>query len=122
MEVLRNAYIKFGKTIEEKEIRQEACYEFFHLQSNTGNETAWNFITTVTTGKSSHTYGVSKNGCEMFVAFQIRGGSKEGKVHYWKQFNVAKIGKLNILDESFEKPRPDYVKGDKKIKLIYCEL
>jgi hypothetical protein len=58
----------------------------------------------------------------MLVAFQIRGGSKEGKVHYWKQFKVDKIEKIIILDETFEKPRPNYVRGDKKIKLIYCEL
>lgn len=69
-----------------------------------------------------HTYGVSKNGSEMLVAFQIRGGSKEGKVHYWKQFNVDKIERINILNEIFKEPRPDYVKGDKKVKLIYCEL
>jgi len=69
-----------------------------------------------------HTYGISGNGGEMLVAFQIRGGSKEGSVHDWKQFKVDKIERINILNEAFKKPRPDYVKRDKKIKLVYCEL
>jgi predicted DNA-binding transcriptional regulator YafY len=69
-----------------------------------------------------HTYGISKSGNEMLIAFQIRGGSKEGSFHNWKQFKVDKMERINILDQTFEKPRPDYIKGDKKIKLIFCEL
>lgn len=69
-----------------------------------------------------HTYGVSSSGNDMLVAFQTEGNSKEGEVPGWKQFIVDKIDRVNILNETFPGPRADYVKGDKKIKIIYCEL
>ncbi len=69
-----------------------------------------------------HTYGLSGNENEMLVAYQIKGGSKEGSLPGWRQFDLDKIERINILNETFRELRPDYVKGDKKIKTIYCEL
>lgn len=69
-----------------------------------------------------HAYGISGNESEMLIAYQIKGGSKSEKVPGWKQFNRGKINRINFLNETFQKPRPDYVKGDKKLKIIYCEL
>lgn len=70
----------------------------------------------------SHTLGVSKRGNDLLAAYQVSGGSKEGKVPDWKQFNLDKIKGLNVLDETFINPRSGYVKGDSRMTKIYCEL
>lgn len=69
-----------------------------------------------------HTLGVSKKENDLLSAYQIEGGSKDGKVPDWKQFNLEKIERLNTLDEIFEEPRSGYKKGDSRMVKIYCEL
>jgi len=69
-----------------------------------------------------HTLGVSKKGNDLLAAYQVEGGSKEGKVPEWKQFNLEKIERLNVLAESFTNPRSGYTKDDSRMVKIYCEL
>lgn len=69
-----------------------------------------------------HTLGVSKKGNDLLAAYQVSGGSKDGRVPDWKQFNLEKIESLKTLDEIFYAPRPDYKKGDSRMTEIYCEL
>lgn len=69
-----------------------------------------------------HTLGVSKKGNDLLAAYQVEGGSKEGNVPGWKQFNLEKIERLNVLAESFTTPRPGYTKDDSRMIKIYCEL
>lgn len=69
-----------------------------------------------------HTLGVSKRGNDLLAAYQVEGGSKEGRVPDWKQFNLEKIEGLTVLDETFISPRSGYVRGDSRMTRIYCEL
>jgi len=69
-----------------------------------------------------HTLGVSKKGNDLLSAYQTSGGSKEGKVPDWKQFNLNKIERLNVLPETFSNPRSGYVRDDSRMTKIYCEL
>ncbi|MFV2016265.1 MAG: WYL domain-containing protein [Candidatus Heimdallarchaeota archaeon] len=69
-----------------------------------------------------HTLGVSTKGNDLLAAYQVSGGSKKGKIPDWKQFNLDKIESLNVLEETFDAPRPGYVKGDSRMTRIYCEL
>ena len=69
-----------------------------------------------------HTFGISKRGNDLLAAYQVSGGSKEGRVPDWKQFNLNKIEGLKVLEETFTSPRTGYVKGDSRMIKIYCEL
>jgi hypothetical protein len=68
-----------------------------------------------------HCYGVSTKGNEVIRAYQIRGFSSSGTMG-WKLYDLSKAGDIQVLNESFSKPRPDYKRGDKGMNEIYCEL
>ena len=69
-----------------------------------------------------HTLGVSKKGKDNLSAYQTDGISIHGEVPDWKQFTLSKIKGLNVLDETFDSPRPGYVSGDSRMVEIYCEV
>lgn len=52
-----------------------------------------------------HVYGRNK-GSEQLLVFQVRGGSSSGGLPQWRRLDVAKIHGLNVLEESFDGPRP----------------
>lgn len=62
-------------------------------------------------------YGVGTKDTELLRVHQLSGGSEREPL-----FNVSKIEDLEFLDEFFEKPGPNYKKGDSAMKIIYCEL
>ena len=69
-----------------------------------------------------HTLGVSKTGKENLSAFQTEGTSVHGDVPGWKQFTLIKIKEMNVLDKTFDDPRPGYVRGDSRMNEIYFEI
>lgn len=69
-----------------------------------------------------HTYGVSKKNNDILSAYQVSGGSKDGKVPDWKLFKLDKIIGLRILENKFTSPRPGYSQNDSRMIKIYCEL
>ena len=68
-----------------------------------------------------HAHGTSSRGNEVFRGFQTEGQSSEGTLG-WKLFTVAKIESLQTSESSFDFPRPGYVKGDKGMHPVHCEL
>ena len=69
-----------------------------------------------------HTLGEGKTGKENLSAYQTEGTSLHGNVPDWKLFTLSKIIEMNVLDESFNGPRPGYVRGDSRMVEIYCEI
>ena len=53
-----------------------------------------------------HDYGV-RHGIESLLGFQIGGESQSGASHGWKQFDVAQIRQLRVLDRRFAGTRAD---------------
>ena len=68
-----------------------------------------------------HCFGKNFKGNEIVRAFQVDGYSSTGKMG-WKLYDIAKVSSLLLLDDVFLNPRLDYVKGDKGMTIIYCEL
>ena len=64
-----------------------------------------------------HCYGVQHNGSEGLSAWQLVGGSGVG----YRLFLVNEIDRI-IAGEHFERPRPDYQRGDSRFSEIYAEL
>jgi predicted DNA-binding transcriptional regulator YafY len=62
-------------------------------------------------------YGVGNKGTELLRGHQIAGGLQREPL-----FDVSKIRKLVLLDETFTKPGPNYNKNDSAMKTIYCQL
>src|SRR5262245_45540698 len=53
-----------------------------------------------------HDYGI-RGGVESLLAYQISGESRSGTAHGWKQFEVAQIGHVHVLDRHFPGSRGD---------------
>lgn len=69
-----------------------------------------------------HTYGLDAKGRLTLCGFQISGGSESGKTAGWKNFHVSEIQSGAILAEHFDKPRPEYERGDKAFTTIFAQL
>lgn len=68
-----------------------------------------------------HCYGITTAGNEGLRAFQVDGHSSSGKMG-WKMFDLGKADDIEILDETFDSPRPGYSKGDKGMDMIFQEF
>jgi len=53
-----------------------------------------------------HDYGL-RRGAERLLGFQIRGESRSGARHGWKEFDVAAIRQLRVLEGRFAGTRAD---------------
>jgi predicted DNA-binding transcriptional regulator YafY len=53
-----------------------------------------------------HDYGI-KEGVESLLGYQVGGESKSGSARGWKQFNLAEIENLRVLDRQFPGSRAD---------------
>jgi hypothetical protein len=62
-------------------------------------------------------YGIGKRGNELLRAYQLQGGPKREQL-----FNVSKIVDLEVLDEAFHRPGPNYKKNDSAMKAILAQL
>lgn len=69
-----------------------------------------------------HTAGYSKDNKPLMRVWQVRGGSQSKNPTPWRTFNLHEVIELQLLDERSEAPRPQYVRGDRAIHRIVCEL
>ncbi len=53
-----------------------------------------------------HDYGI-RGGVERLLGFQLSGESQSGTPHGWKQFDVAQIKQLRVLERQFAGTRAD---------------
>jgi hypothetical protein len=61
--------------------------------------------------------GISTADHEAVRMYLIKGGSRPEQL-----FNVSQIKSLEILQEHFSKPGPNYKKNDSAMKEVYCQL
>lgn len=62
-------------------------------------------------------YGIGHKGTELLRVHQLKGGSAREPL-----FNVDKIEALEILDEHFDAPGPNYKRNDSAMKTIFAQL
>jgi hypothetical protein len=55
-----------------------------------------------------HAYGENKDGNELLRAYQTTGASASGEHVNWKLFRIDRIRELDLTDERFPGPRPEY--------------
>jgi len=62
-------------------------------------------------------YGIGTRGTELLRAHQLQGGQEREPL-----FDVSKIGGLEVLDEAFDRPGPNYKRNDSAMKTIFAQL
>jgi len=62
-------------------------------------------------------YGIGTTGTELLRVHQFRGGREREPL-----FDVSKIADLEVLNESFVRPGPNYKKDDSAMKTIFAQL
>ena len=62
-------------------------------------------------------YGVGARGNELLRGYQLKGGSKPEPL-----FDVSKLGGLEVLDETFDRPGPHYRRDDSAMVRIFRQL
>lgn len=62
-------------------------------------------------------YGIGTKGTELVRAHQLQGGQEREPL-----FDVSKIADLEVLDERFERPGPNYKRDDSAMKTIFAQL
>lgn len=65
-----------------------------------------------------HLLGFPASGKLTLSAWQLSGGSGES----WRDFHVAEMSNLSMLDEEFSGPRPGYNPNDRTLERIVCRL
>jgi hypothetical protein len=63
-------------------------------------------------------YGISERDNELLRVHLIKGISAQRE----PLFNVAGMENLQVLDETFTRPGPNYKKNDSAMKIIFCQL
>jgi predicted DNA-binding transcriptional regulator YafY len=53
-----------------------------------------------------HDYGI-RGGQETLLGYQLSGGSESGIAHGWKEFKLAKLARLRVLERHFPGSRGD---------------
>lgn len=69
-----------------------------------------------------YTLGISSQDNYNLSAYQTEGSSKSNEVPAWKLFSTHKIQNLRVTDESFDKIRSDYMRGDARMEKILVEV
>jgi hypothetical protein len=62
-------------------------------------------------------YGIGTRGTELLRAHQLQGGQEREPL-----FDVSKISDLELLNEVFVRPGPNYKKDDSAMKTIFSQL
>ena len=62
-------------------------------------------------------YGIGSRGTELLRAHQLHGGPQREPL-----FDVSKIVDLEVLNETFDRPGPNYKKNDSAMKTILAQL
>ena len=68
-----------------------------------------------------HCYGLSTNGNPVLRAFQVGGTSPSGPLS-WRLFSMEDVKKVEFLNETFLRARPDYNANDSGMTKIFCAL
>ena len=63
-------------------------------------------------------YGIGTRDKELLRVFLIEGITRERE----PLFSVTGIEELELLDQTFKRPGPNYKKNDSAMKRIFCEL
>ena len=69
-----------------------------------------------------HAHGLSLALNEVIRCYQTGGTSRSGKVPDWRLMRVDQIKSLTVTEEHFVGERNGYVRGDKSMSTIFCEL
>lgn len=69
-----------------------------------------------------HLYGVNSAGHEALTAWLRPGNSRVDPGGGWRNYLVADMHHVQLLDESFESPRPGYNAHDPRPVRVYCAL
>lgn len=62
-------------------------------------------------------YGIGTQGTELLRVHQLKGGSQREPL-----FDVTRMSGLSLLDERFERPGPNYKRGDSAMRTIFAQL
>lgn len=62
-------------------------------------------------------YGIGTKGTELLRVHQLQGGREPEPL-----FDVSKMKQLDVLDETFQRPGPNYRKDDSAMKTIFAQL
>ncbi|HVE89381.1 MAG TPA: hypothetical protein VNA44_06730 [Burkholderiaceae bacterium] len=62
-------------------------------------------------------YGLGHRGTELLRVHQLRTGSEREPL-----FEVPKMHDVELLDDVFTKPGPNYKRNDSAMKIIFCQL
>lgn len=62
-------------------------------------------------------YGIGTKGTELLRAHQLQGGQEREPL-----FDVSKIDGLDVLDEPFDRPGPNYKRDDSAMKTVFAQL
>lgn len=62
-------------------------------------------------------YGIGTRGTELLRVHQLQGGQEREPL-----FDVSRITGLQVLDEVFDRPGPNYKKDDSAMKTIFAQL
>jgi hypothetical protein len=54
--------------------------------------------------------------------WQVRGGSNSGERTGWKLLRLDEAFSAHVIDEKSEAPRRGYVRGDKAMLVIRCQI
>src|SRR5262249_36527200 len=68
-----------------------------------------------------HDYGV-RNGAEALLGYQISGESRSGQAHGWKQFDVAGILQLRVLERHFAGTRADKAQHHREWDVLFARV
>jgi hypothetical protein len=68
-----------------------------------------------------HDYGI-RNGVESLLAYQITGESRSGAAHGWKQFNVAEMRRLRVLERRFRGTRADRAQHHRTWDVLFARV
>jgi hypothetical protein len=63
-------------------------------------------------------YGIGYKGSELLRAYEVEGDVKKSN----KLYTLLDTSSLVALQQFFTEPGPNYRKGDKAMKTIFCEL
>ena len=62
-------------------------------------------------------YGIGTKGTELLRVHQLQGGQQREPL-----FDVSSIADLEVLSEVFDRPGPNYKRGDSAMKTIFAQL
>ncbi len=69
-----------------------------------------------------HAYGTGSSGQHLLRAYQTEGASASGEHRNWKLFRLDRVRSLEMLNQTFDGPRPEYRQNDKAMRRIFAQL